>query len=76
MDCPGPTPRPLNQNVYRCVPGFRGVKCLHAVSLSHVSFFATPWTRAHQAPLSVRLPRQEYCAAAAAAKLLQSCLTL
>ena len=29
-------------------------------SLSSVQHFATPWTVAHQAPLSMGLPRQEY----------------
>ena len=29
-------------------------------SLSHVRLVATPWTAAHQAPLSVRFSRQEY----------------
>ena len=29
-------------------------------SLSRVQLFATPWTVAHQAPLSVELSRQEY----------------
>ena len=29
-------------------------------SLSLVQFFATPWTIARQAPLSMRFPRQEY----------------
>ena len=29
-------------------------------SLSHVRLFATPWTAAHQAPLSMGLSRQEY----------------
>ena len=29
-------------------------------SLSHVWFFATPWTVAHQAPLSMAFSRQEY----------------
>ena len=29
-------------------------------SLSRVRLFATPWTVAHQAPLSMGLPRQEY----------------
>ena len=29
-------------------------------SLSHVRLFATPWTVAHQAPLSLGFPRQEY----------------
>ena len=28
--------------------------------LSHVRLFATPWTVAHQAPLSMGFPRQEY----------------
>ena len=28
--------------------------------LSHVQFFATPWTVAHQVPLSMGLNRQEY----------------
>ena len=47
---------------------------------SRVRLFATPWTAAHQAPLSMRFSRQEHWSgvpcAAAAAKLLQSCLTL
>ena len=30
------------------------------LSLSHVQLFVTPWTVAHQAPLSMRFPRQEY----------------
>ena len=29
-------------------------------SLSHVQLFATPWTVAHQDPLSMGFPRQEY----------------
>ena len=29
-------------------------------SLSRAQLFATPWTVAHQAPLSMRFPRQEY----------------
>ena len=29
--------------------------------LSHVRLFATPWTVAYQAPLSMGLSRQEYC---------------
>ena len=32
----------------------------HAQSLSPVQLFATPWTIAHQAPLSMGFPRQEY----------------
>ena len=32
-------------------------------SFSHVQLFATPWTVAHQAPLSMGFSRQEYCGA-------------
>ena len=35
--------------------------CVHAQSLSCVQLFATPWTVAHQAPLSMQFSRQEYC---------------
>ena len=53
----------------------RGVSCLkinsriafsssscnkHAFMLSHVRLFATPWTVAHQAPLSMEFSRREY----------------
>ena len=34
--------------------------CVHAQLLSHVQLFATSWTVAHQAPLSMGLPQQEY----------------
>ena len=34
--------------------------CVHAQSLSHVQLFATPWTVAHQVPLSMEFPGQEY----------------
>ena len=33
---------------------------MHAKSFSRVQLFVTPWTEAHQAPLSMRLSRQEY----------------
>ena len=29
-------------------------------SLNHAQLFVTPWTLAHQAPLSMGFPRQEY----------------
>ena len=32
----------------------------YAQSLSHGRLFATPWTAAHQAPLSMGFPWQEY----------------
>ena len=32
--------------------------CVSSQSLSHVQLFMTPWTAAHQAPLSVRFSRQ------------------
>ena len=34
--------------------------CVYVCVLSHVWPFATPWTVAHQAPLSIKFPRQEY----------------
>ena len=34
--------------------------CMCAQSLSLVQLFATPWTIARQAPLSLAFPRQEY----------------
>ena len=34
--------------------------CVHAQSFSCVQLFATLWTVAHQAPLCMRFPRQEY----------------
>ena len=34
--------------------------CMHAQLLSHVRLFATLWTAAHQAPLSMGFSRQEY----------------
>ena len=34
--------------------------CVHAQLLSHVQLFATPWTVACQASLSMRFPRHEY----------------
>ena len=44
---------PLNQNLIQR----NGVS---AKLLSHVQLFATPWTVARQAPLSMRFSRQEY----------------
>ena len=51
-------------------PGIMGQMCVcvcvcvcartHTQSLSHVCLFGTPWTVAHQAPLSVKFSRQEY----------------
>ena len=34
--------------------------CAHAQMLSHVQFFATRWTVAHQAPLAMEFYQQEY----------------
>ena len=34
---------------------------MHAQSLSGVLLFATPWTGAHLAPLSLGFSKQEYC---------------
>ena len=43
-------------SVYLCMKGKVKVN-----SLSRVRLFATPWTVAHQAPLSMGFSRQEYC---------------
>ena len=37
-----------------------GVKTMKVKSLSRVQLFATPWTAAYQAPLSMGFSRQEY----------------
>ena len=39
---------------------FEVVVCVHAQPLSHVRLFATSWTVAHQAPLTIGFLRQEY----------------
>ena len=36
------------------------IACMHAQSVSCVRLFATPWTVALQAPLSMEFCRQEY----------------
>ena len=41
-------------------------------SLSHVRFFTTPWTVAHQAPLSMGFSRQEYWSGVPSPSLNQS----
>ena len=41
-----------------CLTGEPVNSCLHAQSLSHVQLFATPWTVAPQAPLSMKFSRQ------------------
>ena len=33
---------------------------MHVCMLSHVQLFATPWTVAYQAPLSMEFSKQEY----------------
>ena len=53
-------------------------------SLSRVRLLATPWTAAHQAPLSMGFPRQEYWSGLpfpspmheSESEVAQSCLTL
>ena len=39
---------------------WRKVEKVKVKSLSHVRLFVTPWTVAHQAPLSMGFSRQEY----------------
>ena len=51
----------LIKGVVMCtLPTGEHVFVLCAQSLSHVHLFATPWTVAHQAPLSMEFSRQEY----------------
>ena len=53
---PAVTPRP---RVGSPVPVQTGGTCVHTQLLSHVQLFATPWTTARQAPLSMGFSRQE-----------------
>ena len=46
--------------VSRFFEGQADAVCACAQSLSCVQFFATPWTVAHQAPVSMGFPRQEH----------------
>ena len=46
--------------VATCFLAFSVVTCFFMLVLSHVWFFVTPWTIAHQAPLSMGFSRQEY----------------
>ena len=44
-----------NQDFSKVTQSNRVMHCSHAWMLSHVLLFATPWTVAHQAPLSMRI---------------------
>jgi len=57
-----PTPSALILNAF---PAFLGLcvlslLCVCAQAFGHVRLFVNPWTVAHQAPLSMGFPRQEY----------------
>ena len=52
--CLGSAQRGQSRHILGCV--LLGWVCV----LSHVQLFATPWTVAHQAPLSMAFPKQEY----------------
>ena len=47
----------LKENLQGCRGRFA---CMCTQLLSHIWLFATPWTAAHQGPLSMGFPRQEY----------------
>ena len=47
-------------HMYVCIHMYIYHICMCAQSLSHVRLFATPWTVACQAPLSMKFSRQEY----------------
>ena len=42
------------------VINIKAVKTAAAQVLTHVQLFATPWTVAHQTPLSIEFSRQKY----------------
>ena len=48
------------QDISHCLVRIMGIIIFCAQSLSHVWFFATPWTVTHQAPLSMGLSLQGY----------------
>ena len=43
-----------------CPGQYFSEKLCIVISLSHVQLFLTPWAVAHQAPLPMGFPRQEY----------------
>ena len=53
------SPVPLRNQAVSCNYAFIAVD-VRVCSISHVQLFATPWTAACQAPLSMGFPRQEY----------------
>ena len=66
-DAPAPCPACLLPRLifavsfhYHLFRGFCQHPCARAWPLSRVQLFATPWTVARQAPLSMGFPRQEY----------------
>ena len=46
----------LHSQAFALILSMRACVCM----LSHVQLFATPWSVAHQVPLSMGFPRQEY----------------
>ena len=68
--CFSPLPRPnlgqQNQKIHLCPPSPHSCnfnQCVHVCLpsiISRVRYSATPWTVAHQAPLSMGFSRQEY----------------
>ena len=51
----------MKQKQHKCLLSLkRNMKGIKWKSFSHVQLFATPWTVAHQAPLSLEFSRQEY----------------
>ena len=50
---------PINVQLFKYIVKFILELCVHKKQISRVRLFATLWTIAHQAPLSVRFSRQE-----------------
>ena len=59
--CVQPTWKPtLETPHYGDFVDVSSIMCVRVRALSHVQLFATPWTIALQAPLSMQFSRQEY----------------
>ena len=59
-DLPDPGTEPISPATLELAGGFFTTEPPEVKSLSCVWLFATPWTIAYQAPLSVEVSRQEY----------------
>ena len=61
ISCSRPPISPKRNKLFKLESELLPNICVCAQSLTPVQLFATPWTVAHQAPLSMELSRQECC---------------